>query len=414
MANTTSPLTNTEIKQARPRAKEYNLLDGGGLSLRIKPSGTKSWLFNYQIPYTTKRTNMGLGTYPGLSLAGARKKRELARELLANQIDPKEERDKAAAAQTKAHSNTLIFIAGEWFKVKKTKVTESYADDIWNSFELHIFPDLGKTPLHKLTAPKAIATIKPVAAKGSYETVKRLCQRLNEVMVYAVNSGVIKDNPLAGISKAFQSPVKRNMPTLKPEQLPELMCALTTANIKLTTRCLIEWQLNTMVRPSEAAGARWDEIDQDNGLWVIPAERMKRKRSHTVPLTPQALALLDVMKAISVHREFIFPADRNPRTHCNSQTANMALKRMGFAGKLVSHGLRALASTTLNEQGFDPDVIEAALAHTDSNEVRAAYNRADYLERRKVMMCWWSDRIEKAATGNMSLSGNPLRLINNG
>jgi integrase len=168
-----------------------------------------------------------------------------------------------------------------------------------------------------------------------------------------------------------------------------------------------------MVRPAEAAGARWDEIDANKALWEIPAERMKKSRAHTIPLSPQALNLLDILKPLSGHREFLFPADRNPWKPANSQTANMALKRMGFGGRLVSHGLRALASTTLNEQGFDPDVIEKALAHVDQNAIRAAYNRAEYLERRRVMMCWWSDHIEQAAMGNLSLSSN-VAFLNTG
>lgn len=206
--------------------------------------------------------------------------------------------------------------------------------------------------------------IEPIAAKGSLETVKRLCQRLNEIMVYAVNTGIIPNNPLTGINKAFQLPVKQHLPTLTPEQLPELMSTLSRASIKLTTRRLIEWQLHTMVRPSEAAGTRWDKIDFDNGLWNIPVERMKQKKAHIVPLTPQCLAILEVMKPISSRSEYVFPSDRNPQTHTNPQTANMALKRMGFDKQLVAHELRSLASTALNEQGFDGDVIEAALAHT--------------------------------------------------
>jgi len=192
------------------------------------------------------------------------------------------------------------------------------------------------------------------------------------------------------------------------------MKALSIASIKLTTRCLIEWQLHTMVRPSEAAGTRWDEIDTEKLLWTIPAERMKKKKAHTVPLTPQALSLLETIKPLTGQSEYVFTGDRNSRKPTNSSTANMAIKRMGFHGKLVAHGLRALASTTLNEQGFDPDVIESCLAHVDKNEVRAAYNRAEYIERRTKVMTWWSDHIEKAATGNMSLSTSKqgLRVVN--
>jgi integrase len=413
MARTTKPLTNTEVQHAKPRDKVYTLSDGGGLQLKVKPNGSKLWLFDYYKPYVKKRTNISFGPYPALTIAEARKKRDAAKVLLAQDIDPKEHRDEEEHLNRTAHSNTLQAIALQWLEVKKSKITSDHATDTLRSLERHIFPELGKIPLHKITAAKTIKVIEPVAAKGSLETVKRLCQRLNEIMIYAVNTGVIENNRLAGIKQAFQSPIKQHLPTLKPEQLPTLMKTLSLASIKRTTRCLIEWQLHTIVRPSEAAGSRWDEIDFDNCLWIIPAERMKKKKLHTVPLSSQCMDLLELMKPISAHREFIFPSDRNPRTHTNSQTTNMALKRMGFKGQLVAHGLRALASTTLNEQGFDADVIEACLAHTGSNEVRNAYNRADYLERRIPVMNWWSEHIDTAAAGNLSLSGTKsLRLAN--
>ncbi len=413
MARVTKPLTNTEVKQAKPRDKEFNLVDGDGLALRVKPNGSKLWVFNYFRPYTKKRTTLSFGSYPTLSIAEARSKRNEARALLAKDIDPKEHRDETIRLNDIAHNNTLEHIAEKWLAVKKTTVSENHAIDIWRSLELHIFPNLGKVPIHKISAIKTIEIIEPIAAKGSLETVKRLCQRLNEIMVYAVNTGVITSNPLTGISKAFQLPVKQHLPTLKPEQLPILMYVLFQASIKLTTRCLIEWQLHTMVRSSEAAGTCWDEIDFENNLWDIPAERMKQKKSHTVPLTPQALALLEVMKPINSRSEFVFPSDRSPRTHINPSTANMALKRMGFDKQLVAHGLRSLASTALNEQGFDADVIEAALAHVGKNEVRNAYNRANYLERRKPVMNWWSEYIDQAAIGNMSLAGKKgLKIVN--
>lgn len=414
MARLTKPLTNTEVSQAKPKAKEYNLADGAGLSLRIKTNGSKVWLFNYYHPLTNKRSNISFGIYPSVSLKQARDNRDEAKALLAQNIDPKSHREAEERKNKQAHSNTLDRITADWFEVKKSKLTPDYAEDVMRSLEKHVFPSMGKTPITMINAVDTIAVIKPIAASGSLETVKRLCQRLNEIMTFAVNTGLLMHNPLAGIGKAFESPIKQNMPTIKPEDLPQLMQALNTASIKLATRCLIEWQLHTMTRPGEAAGTKWSEIDFENKLWIIPAERMKKRREHFVPLSDQSLALLELMKPISGHREYVFPGDRNPKTHMNESTANMALKRMGFAGKLVSHGLRALASTTLNEQGHDPDVIESALAHLDKNEVRRAYNRGEYLKRRYTLMRWWSEHIEQAANGNMSLANGKktLRLVN--
>jgi integrase len=214
-------------------------------------------------------------------------------------------------------------------------------------------------------------------------------------MIYAVNTGLIDANPASGIGMAFEKPKKQNMLTLRPEELPNLMRSLAMSNLTVPTRCLLEWQLLTLVRPSEASGARWIEIDINSRLWTIPAERMKAKREHIVPLSPQALDILDIMKPISMHREYIFPGRNDPRQPMNSQTANAALKRLGYEGKLVAHGLRSIASTALNENGFNPDAIEAALAHSDRNEVRRAYNRSSYLKERIQLMNWWGEEVYK-------------------
>jgi|TARA_R110000803_G_scaffold110737_2_gene179206 integrase len=407
----TNPLTNTEVKQAKPKEKVYKLSDGKGLQLRVKPNGNKSWLLDYVKPHTGKRSSMGLGGYPEVSLSDARKLRDSARQGLAKDIDPKEHKDKIKREQQEKHANTFFHVAANWFEIKKTEIKPDTAKDLWRSLELHLFPALSKYPISKITAPIVIDELKPIAAKGTLETVKRLSQRLNEIMTYAVNTGLIHANPLTGIKSAFKKPTKQNMPTINPDELPEFLKTLQYASIKLVTRCLIEWQLHTMVRPSEAAGAKWSEIDFENKLWIIPAERMKKPREHTVPLTEQSLEILQRLQPISRHREYVFPADRDPKKHANESTANAAIKRMGYHNRLVAHGMRALASTTLNEQGFDGDVIEAALAHIDKNEVRRAYNRAEYLERRQKLMYWWSEHIEQAKSGKFDKSNKGLKVV---
>lgn len=408
-------LTETKIKQAAPKEKDYALGDGNGLQIRIRINGSKLWLLIYTHPITKKRVTIGFGPYPEISLAQARKMTIEARELIAIGIDPKEQREAERYQQRAASEHTLHKVAESWFELKKENVTAAYAEDIWRSLALHVLPEIGQTPISKITAPKVIDLLRPLETKGSLETVKRVAQRLNEIMTYAVNSGLIHANPLSGIRAVFKKPKKQNMAALSPDELPELMVALANASIKRTTRALIEWQLHTMTRPVEAATTRWADIDLNKRTWTIPAERMKKRRPHTVPLTPQTLAILEALKPYSGHREYVFPADRNPRDHCNSQTANMALKRMGFANRLVSHGMRSIASTTLNECGFDSELIEVALAHVDKDEVRSAYNRADYVERRRPMMEWWSEHIQMAATGNLSVTaisaGNERKVV---
>jgi len=413
MPRVVKELTDIKVRQAKPKEKEFNLADGKGLYLRVKPKGSKLWIFNYYRPFSKKRANIGLGSYPELPLTDARDTAKKYNGLLIKGVDPQEYRAEQDKINANAQSNTFQHVASKWLSLKEASVSEIYYKKIANRLNRYIFPKMGKTPIHKINAVDVIEIISPLAEEHKLETVKKLCRWVNEVMVYATNTGVIQSNPLSGIGKAFKAPKAVNLPTLNPDQLPDLMIKLNGASIKIVTRCLIEWQLHTMCRPGEAAGARWAEIDIEKALWKIPAERMKKSKAHVVPLSSHSMSLLEVIEPITGHREYIFPADKNPRKSANSQTANMALKRMGYKGILVAHGLRALASTTLNEQGFDPDVIEAALAHVDKNSIRAAYNRAEYLDQRRKMMQWWSDHIAQAAIGNLSLTGTKhLRAVN--
>ncbi|ELN0011889.1 tyrosine-type recombinase/integrase [Salmonella enterica] len=395
MARTTRSLTNTEVLRAKALEKDLTLHDGDGLFLIVKTSGKKLWRFRYQRPATKQRTMMGLGAFPALSLADARGLRADYLALLANGIDPQIQAEVAEEQQQIALDSIFSTVAANWFKLKSKSVTPDYAKDIWRSLEKDVFPAIGEIPVQQIKARTLIEALEPIKARGALETVRRLVQRINEIMIYAVNTGLIDANPASGIGMAFEKPKKQNMPTLRPEELPKLMHSLVMSNLSVSTCCFIEWQLLTLVRPSEASGARWAEIDLDTKLWTIPVERMKAKREHIVLLSPQALEILDVMKPISAHREHVFPSRNDPKQAMNSQTANAALKRIGFGGKLVAHGLRSIASTAMNEAGFSPDIIEAALAHSDKNEVRRAYNRSTYLEQRKDLMSWWGLFVNK-------------------
>lgn len=412
MARKTKPLTDTEIKAAKPKDADYQLYDGDGLTLLIKSSGSKLWQFRYHRPLTKLRTKQSFGAYPAISLSDARKLRAESRALLAKDIDPQEHQKEQSRNSQEAKTNTFMVIAERWWNVKKASVTEEYAHDIWRSLERDVFPAIGKVNIADIKAHTLVQAVQPVQARGALETVRRLCQRINEVMIYAQNTGLIDAVPSVNIGKAFEKPQKKNMPSIRPDQLPQVMQTMRNANIILPTRCLFMWQLLTISRPAEAAEARWDEIDFDAKEWKIPAARMKMNRDHTVPLSDEALTILEMMKPLSSNREFIFPSRIKPNQPMNSQTVNASLKRAGFGGVLVSHGLRSIASTALNEQGFPPDVIEAALAHVDKNEVRRAYNRSDYLEQRRPMMQWWADFIMAAEHGSMIGDGiRGIRLV---
>ncbi|EAA6340272.1 MULTISPECIES: integrase domain-containing protein [Enterobacteriaceae] len=393
MARITRPLTNNEILKAKPREKDFTLHDGDGLFLLVKTSGKKLWRFRYQRPVSKSRTNLSLGSYPALTLAAARQIRDQHLTTLAQGMDPQQQQEQASEQRQIELDSIFSTVAANWFQIKSRNVTEDYAKDIWRSLDKDVFPAIGSIPVQEIKARTIVEALEPIKARGALETVRRLVQRINEIMIYAVNTGLIDANPASGVGMAFEKPKKQNMPTLRPEELPRLMRSLVMSNLSVPTRCLIEWQLLTLVRPSEASGARWAEIDLDAKLWTIPAERMKAKREHIVPLSPQALDILEIMKPISRHREYVFPSRNDPKQPMNSQTANAALKRIGYGGKLVAHGLRSIASTAMNEAGFNADVIETSLAHSDKNEVRKAYNRSTYLEQRKDLMNWWGERV---------------------
>ncbi|GME29374.1 MULTISPECIES: integrase domain-containing protein [unclassified Pantoea] len=395
MARITRPLTNNEILKAKPQEKDFTLHDGDGLFMLVKTSGKKLWRFRYQRPNSSSRTNLSLGSYPALTLAAARQMRDQYLSLLAQGIDPQKQQEEVSEQRQIELDSIFSVVAGRWFLIKSKSVTEDYAKDIWRSLEKDIFPTIGEIPVQTLKARTIVEALEPIKARGALETVRRLVQRINEIMIYAVNTGLIDANPASGVGMAFEKPKKQNMPTLRPEELPNLMRSLVMSNLSVPTRCLIEWQLLTLVRPSEASGARWAEIDLEAKLWTIPPERMKAKRQHIVPLSPQAIEILEVMKPISANREHVFPSRNDPKQPMNSQTANAALKRIGYGGKLVAHGLRSIASTALNEEGFNADVIEAALAHSDKNEVRRAYNRSTYLSNRVELMDWWGVKVKK-------------------
>jgi len=395
MARMTRPLTNNEILKSKPQEKDFTLHDGDGLFLLVKTSGKKLWRFRYQRPNSSSRTNLSLGSYPALTLAVARQMRDQYLTLLAQGIDPQKQQEEVSEQRQIELDSIFSVVAGRWFLIKSKSVTEDYAKDIWRSLEKDIFPTIGEIPVQALKARTIVEALEPIKARGALETVRRLVQRINEIMIYAVNTGLIDANPASGVGMAFEKPKKQHMPTLRPEELPKLMRSLTMSNLSVSTRCLIEWQLLTLVRPSEAAGTRWVEIDIEAKLWTIPAERMKAKREHVVPLSSQALDILEIMKPISAHREHVFPSRSDPKQSMNSQTANAAIKRVGYGGRLVAHGLRSIASTAMNEYGFNSDVIEAALAHSDKNEVRKAYNRSIYLKGRIELMDWWGREIYK-------------------
>ncbi|HBR0924230.1 TPA: tyrosine-type recombinase/integrase [Klebsiella quasipneumoniae subsp. quasipneumoniae] len=400
MAKIAKKLTDTEIKSTKPADKEINLFDGDGLILRIAPlskGGKKNWYFRYAVPVSKKRTKMSLGTYPHLTLARARALRDEYLSLLANGIDPQVHNNDKANALKNATEHTLQAVARKWLdeKVKTSGISQDHAEDIWRSLERNIFPGLGNVPVNEIRPKLLKQHLDPIEQRGVLETLRRIISRLNEIFRYAATEELIEFNPADNLGQRFSKPKKQNMPALSPSELPRFLLVLNNASVRLETRLLIEWQLLTWVRPGEAVRTRWADIDIDNSMWNIPAEFMKMKKPHKVPLSKEALRVLDSMKAISGHREWVFPSIKAPLSHMHEQTANAAIIRMGFGGELVAHGMRSIARTAAEESGkFRTDVLEAALAHSKKDEIIAAYNRAEYLAERAILMQWWSDYVQ--------------------
>ena len=421
MPRTTTQLSSTQIASAKPKVKEYSLSDGQGLALKIKPSGSKTWIFNYTHPQTQKRSNIGLGIYPEVTLAYAREKRLEYRQLIAEGIDPKQYRDDLKIGEKEASLHTFEKVAVNWLKSREHEVTAKTLKTIRRSLEEDAYPVLGNIPVKLITYKLGKQVINRAINRSSFELARKLASRINQIMDLAVRNELASHNPLLSLNKDIPKAVVKHNPSLSAGELPELMKAINFASIELKTRCMLELKLHTLTRSQVVAMAQWEQFDFDEMLWTIPpVEGTKVKRTATnkkpfvIPMTEQVANILNLMKPLSGHRKYVFPNHYDPMKHANKETMNTALKRMGFKDRTTAHGLRSLASTILNEQGFDGDVIEKALFHVDKDAIRKIYNRAEYLEPRKIMLSWWSDHIEQAATGNMSLANakKALRLVN--
>ena len=390
-------LTDRKIKSIVATGKEQSFSDGNCLVLRVRANGTKSWRFKYTV--NKKVTKISLGAYPAVTLAEARSVAVNYMQLLAKGTDPKEYESAKKLEASRKLANTFYATAKLWFERKQPTVTPHHAAREWRTLEMYIFPKLKNRPLESITAIDTIEILRPLEADGKHSTIKRICQSLNQIMDYSVNHGFINANPLAKIIKVFTKNTVEHMATIRPEELPDFLTALNNSQtIQDKTKLLILWQLHTMTRSKEAAGTKWADINIEEAVWIIPAEEMKRRRAHRVPLTPATLAILDQMKPLSGHHEYVFPSERNENSHASTYTVNAAIKRsLGYKGKLVAHGLRSVASTALHEKGYDSLLVEACLAHADENETRAAYNRSDYLEQRRPIMNWWSANILRSS-----------------
>jgi integrase len=392
-------LSDLQIKNAKPRDKDYKLTDGFGLHLLITPTGGKLWRFQYR--YAGKQKLLSFGVYPSISLVEAREKRETARKQLANEIDPGDLKKAQKAARIENASNSFEAVTREWHERFKTQWSEAHSERILKRLELDIFPWIGARPIGEIKPPEMLSVLRRVEAR-TLETAHRLKIACGQVFRYAVATGRAERDPVADLRGALP-PVKNKhfaAPT-DPKDVAPLLRAIDEYDGSFVVKCAMRLAPLFFVRPGELRKAEWSEIDLDAAEWNIPGHRMKMKEAHLVPLARQAVEILRELKLLTGHSRYVFPCQRSPLRCMSDNAVNAALRRMGFEKtEIVGHGFRAMARTLLDEVlHVRPDFIEHQLAHAVRDPLGRAYNRTSHLAERKKMMQQWADYLDKLKSG---------------
>ena len=395
------PLTDAKIRSSKPAEKAFKVSDSGGLYLLVKPNGAKLWRWKYRI--AKKENHFAIGVYPSVSLAEAREARDAARKLVKQGIHPAHERQAQQAAQVAENANTFEAVAREWIDKKKPGWTPYYLRQVERFLAADVFPYIGTLPIRNVTAAHLLEIVRRVEGRGAETVAVLLRQWASAIFRYAVATLRADADPAAALKGAIHRPKVKHHRPFSRNQIVDFAKALDRYGGYRTTVIALRLMLLTFVRTVELRAAEWDEIDLDRAEWRIPAERMKKREPHLVPLCRQAVELLRELHTFTGGRTFLFPNYRNPKTCMTATTLNRALERMGFNGKdsvgFSAHGFRATASTILNEMGYRSDVIERQLAHAERNKVRASYNQAEYLEERRTMMQQWADYLDNLEAG---------------
>jgi integrase len=388
------PLKDTTVRNAKSRAKKYKVFDGDGLYLEVVPTGAKYWRMKYF--FAGKEKCLALGVYPHVTLADARERRAQARKVLASGNDPGEVKKEARRLAILKSTNSFEAVAREWFQKRKHEWAPITAEVALRRLEKHILPKLGFRPIADITPPEVLATLRAVEDRGTLETAHRAMNICGQIFMYAIATGRAERNPVPDLRGALKTPVVKHYSYLKANELPEYLKKLDAYDGEPLTKQALRLLLLTFVRTTELRAAQWAEFDFDKAEWRIPAERMKMKEQHIVPLSKQAIDVLRDVQQHSGKRPHVFPNSHKPTTFMSENTMLYALYRMGYHSRATGHGFRSTASTILNENGFHADVIERQLAHSERNSVRAAYNHAQYLPERRKMMQWWADYLDHA------------------
>jgi integrase len=389
-------LTDTAIKKTRPADKPFKLYDGRGLYLLVQPNGAKYWRLKYR--FSEKEKVLALGVYPEVTLAEAREQCLQARKLIGKGVDPVAAKQAAKRQHQAQCGHSFENIAREWH-AKQGRWTADHAHRVLSSLEKEIFPWIGAKPIGEITAPVIVDVVGRVEKRNALDVASRVLQRISSVYRYAIQTGRTTYNPAAELAGSLKTRKVAHRAALSRAELPEFLSKLQVYDGQPLTRLALNLVVLTFVRSRELRGARWEEFDFERAEWRIPAERMKITAEHIVPLSRQAIAILDELQPLTGSYELVFP-NQNNLTKCMSEnTLLYAMYRMGYHSKATVHGFRATASTILNEMGFKADVIERQLAHAERNKVRAAYHRSEYLDERRKVMQVWADYLDELVSG---------------
>ena len=392
-------LTDTQIRKAKPDMKPRKLSDSGGLYLLVMPTGGKLWRWAYR--FAGKQKLMALGSYPDVTLADVRERHATARRFLASGVDPMAQRKAEKTANRNTNEPLFREVATKWYEHWKDGNSAHHVKATWSRLESNVFPAFGHVAVTEIEAPQIVVMVKAIQDRGKLDIAKRALETTGQIFRYAVAHGHAPRNPSADIKPGdiLKSRPKVNHARVDAKELPALLRAIEVYQGKHITRLAMKLMGMTFVRTSELIGAKWDEFDTEAARWNIPAERMKMRTPHIVPLSTQALEVLVLLKQLTGNSELVFPGERDPKKPMSNNTILFALKRMGYGGEMTGHGFRGVASTILHEQGFPHEHIELQLAHAPRNAVSAAYNHALYLEPRAKMMQHWADFLEQTQRG---------------
>lgn len=420
MARNRAALTEMQVRTAKPRDKPYKLFDGGGMYLEVAPSGSRIWRLKFR-QASGKENRLTFGPYPEITLQGAREKRLETRRLMLQGVDPAKHRDATRRVAADKLANTFEKIAREWHANKVPTWSDRTAKNMIQRLEADIFPEIGSMPITEIKHRDVISSLRKIEERGATEIAKRLKAVCSTIFSYAIQCGLADCNLVVDMKDVLRTKRASHFAAIDADELPEFLTALARNEARMfePTRIALRLMLLIFVRTSELIETPWSEIDLEKGEWIIPWRRMKRGKlmvnpdmtNHHVCLSRQALALLRELHALTGHNRYLFPNQRDPKKPMSNNTLLVALERMGYKGRMTGHGFRALAMSTIKERlGYRHEVVDRQLAHAPKDKVASAYDRAKFLDERKVMMQAWADFLDAVEGRGAAPSKSPAPL----